>query len=60
MLLLECSIGNRSGDGSSLGTHGTLLLVCHSSYGPTISDRLLTDHTNYTHRVEIASGKGHA
>ena len=41
-----------------LSMRGTLLLVCHSSYRPTINGRLLTDHTNYTHRVEIASGKG--
>ena len=32
-------------DGSSLRTHGTLLLVCHSSYGPTINGRLLADRT---------------
>ena len=38
----------------------TLLLVCHSSYGPTINGRLLADCTNYTWPVEIASGKGHA
>ena len=46
---IECSIGNRNGDGSNLSTHGTLLLVCHSSYGPTINGRLLTDHTKFAH-----------
>ena len=44
-LLLECSIGDRRGDGSSLWTHGTLLLVCHSSYELTINSRLLADRT---------------
>ena len=29
-----------------LSTHGTLLFVCHSSYGPTINGRLLADRTN--------------
>ena len=56
----KASVGNRSGDGSSLSTHGILLLVCHSSYGPTINGRLLTNCTNYTRRVEITSGKGRA
>ena len=59
-LLPECSVGNCSGDGSSLSTHGTLFLVCHNSYGPTINGRLLADRTNYTLQVEIASGKGRA
>ena len=45
-LLPECSVGSRSGDGSSFWTHGTLLLVCHSSYGPTINDRPFADRTN--------------
>ena len=44
-LLPECSVGNHSGDGSSLSKHGTLLLVCHSTYGPTINGRPLADHT---------------
>ena len=35
--IAECSVGNRSEDGSSLRTHGTFLLVCHSSYGLTIN-----------------------
>ena len=52
-LLPECSVGKRSGDGSSLSTHGTLLLVCHSSYGPTINSRLLQTVQNYAHQVEI-------
>ena len=43
---IECSIGNHNGDSSNLSTHGTVLLVCHSSYGTTINSRLLTDHTN--------------
>ena len=62
-LLPEYSVSNRSGgDGSSIRTHGTLLLVCHSSYGPpvTINSRLLADRTKYTRRFEIASGKGSA
>ena len=61
-LLPECTIGNHSGDGSNLSTHGTLLLVCHSSYGPTINGRLLIDRTNYISlgQVEIASGKSRA
>ena len=42
-LLSECSIGNCSRDGSSLRLK--LLLVCHSSYGPTINGRLLADRT---------------
>ena len=41
----ECSISNQS-------THGNFLFVT------TSTDWLLTDHTNYTHRVEITSGKG--
>ena len=40
-LLPECSIGNHSGGDSSGSTYGTLLLVCHSSYRPTINGRLL-------------------
>ena len=36
-LLPDCSVDNRSGDDSILSMHGTLLLVCHSSYGPTIN-----------------------
>ena len=59
-LLPECSVGNRSGDGSEFNTHGTLLLVCHGSYGPTINGRLLTDRTNYTRPFEITSGKARA
>ena len=43
-LLPECGVGDHSGDGSSLRTHATLLLVCHSSYGPTINSRLFADH----------------
>ena len=49
-----------SGEGSSLRTHGTLLLVRHSSYGPTINRRLLADCTKLYTGVEIASGKGRA
>ena len=60
-LLPECSVSNCSGDGSSSSTYGTLLLVCHGSYGPTINGRLLTDHTNYTHWVKVAGfRKAHA
>ena len=33
---------NHSGGGSSGGTYGSLLLVCHGSFRPTISGRLLT------------------
>ena len=43
-LLPECSVGDRRGDGSRLRMNGTLLLLCHSSYRPTINGRLLTDH----------------
>ena len=43
-----------------VSTHGTLLLICHSNYGPTINGRLLQTVQNYTRQVEIASGKGHA
>ena len=32
----------------------------HGSYGLTINRKMLADHTNYTHWVEITSGKGHA
>ena len=50
-LLPEC---NRSGDGSSLSTHGTLLLVCHSSYGPTINAAGCSQTVqNYTRWVEV-------
>ena len=59
-LLPEFSISNRSGGGSSLGMHGTLLLVCHSSYGPTINSRLLTDRKNYTCWFVTVSGKAYA
>ena len=59
-LLPECNVGNRSGDGSSLSMHGTFLFVTAAIYGPTINGRLLADRTNYTRRVEIASGKGRA
>ena len=52
--MAECSVGNRSGDGSSLRMHGTLLLVCHSSYGYSLIVQ------NYTWRIEIASGNGRA
>ena len=48
-LLPECSVGNRSGDGSSLRMHGTLLLVCHGSYGPTINGRLLAERPKTIH-----------
>ena len=41
--LNECRVGNRSGDGSGLWTHGSLLVVCHSSYGPTFNGRLFAD-----------------
>ena len=40
--------------------HTSPYSCCHSSYGPTINSTLLTDHTNYARRVEIASGKGRA
>ena len=43
-------------------THGTLLIVCHSTYGPIINDRLLADRlqTILAGRLKIASGKGRA
>ena len=44
-LLPQCSIGNHSRDGSKLRTHGILLLVCHSTYGPTMNGRLLAHCT---------------
>ena len=59
-LLPEFSVGNCRGDSLSFSMHSTLLLVCHSSYGPTINRRLLADRTNYTRWVEITSGKDHA
>ena len=42
-------------------SHGTSLLVCHSSYGPTQHQRQAT-HRRYkiTCRVEITSGKDRA
>ena len=46
-LMPEYSVDNHSGEDSSLRTHGTLLLVCHSSYGPTINSRLLADHPKF-------------
>ena len=39
----ECSVDNHSGDSSSLTPPGTLLLVCHNTYGLTINGRLLAD-----------------
>ena len=53
-LLPEYSVGNHSGDGSSLSTHGTLLLVCHSSYGPTINGAGCSQTVqNDTRRVKV-------
>ena len=46
-----------SKDGSSWSMHGNFLLVCHGIYGPTIKSRLPMDCTNYTHWVDITSGK---
>ena len=48
-LLPECSVGNRSGDSSSLSTHSTLLFVCYSSYRSTTKGRLLEDHVHSAH-----------
>ena len=53
-VLPEFSVGNHSGDSPSSSMYGTLLLICHGSYGPTINGWLLADRTNYTHQVEIA------
>ena len=45
-------------------TNGTLLLVCHSTYGSIINGRLLAGHADRTYYtpagLEIASGKGRA
>ena len=42
-------------------THGTLLIVCHTTNGPIINGRLLTDPVQTIHAgLEIASGKGRA
>ena len=42
-------------------SHGTSLLVCHSSYGPTRHQQQAARRLyKMTRRVEIASGKGRA
>ena len=63
--LLACNTASNPGHSSpspnltSLSMHGTLLLACHSSYGPTINGRLLVDRTIYTCWLKIDSGMDH-
>ena len=46
-LAWQCwATASRSGESSNLSMHGTLLLVCHSSYAPIFNGRLLADCTN--------------
>ena len=58
--LAQCSVGNRSGDSSSLRMHGTLLLVVTAATDSPSTAGCSPTVQNYTRRVEIASGKGSA